>query len=79
MDSQLEPCVACGENTAPGSPFYFDRTQLDPGPDGPRYLCSSCVQRVLGERSGRRPLTDDERRALERGALAFGAFLPGGH
>ena len=79
MAEQPEPCVSCGENTAVGSPFYFDRTAIEPDANGPRYMCSDCVERILASRPGKRPLTDEERRALERGALAFGAFLPGGH
>ena len=78
MVDQLEPCVSCGEATAPGSPLYFDRTAIDPGSDDPRFMCSLCVQRLAGGRR-KRPLTEDERKALENAALAFGSFLPGGH
>ncbi len=41
-----EPCVACGEDTAIGSPFFSDRTVVD-RPDGYRlFICSLCEIRV---------------------------------
>ena len=41
-----EPCVSCGEETAIGSLFYFDRHTVE-NPDGTRaYLCSACIARI---------------------------------
>jgi hypothetical protein len=44
--SHQEPCRSCGEETAIGSVFFFDRQAVG-SPDGPRaYLCSACVARL---------------------------------
>jgi hypothetical protein len=78
MPKPSEACISCGEDTAPGTPFYSDRRMVDPeGPDR-RFLCSSCARRALAGDRGV-PLTDAERHDLEAGAAAFGAFAPGGH
>jgi hypothetical protein len=38
-----EPCTVCGEETAEGSPLFFDRHVVDdPGMDR-HFLCSICV------------------------------------
>jgi hypothetical protein len=40
--SATEPCLGCGEETAPGSVFYSDRREIDRD-DGMRvFLCSDC-------------------------------------
>jgi alpha-D-ribose 1-methylphosphonate 5-phosphate C-P lyase len=44
--SHDEPCLVCGEETAVGSVFFFDRRVVE-DPDGTRaYLCSSCIARI---------------------------------
>lgn len=74
-----EPCTSCGEDTAAGSPFYSDRL-VDQTDSTPRYLCSSCDERLRGSREVH---SDEERdraqKELEKGAFVFGSFAPGGH
>jgi hypothetical protein len=79
MVKHPEPCVSCGEDTSAGSSFYSDRL-VDRTGDEPRFLCSLCAERQRGSRE----IHDDTERVeaqkrLEKGAFAFGAFLPGGH
>ncbi len=79
MAKQVERCISCGEDTSAGSPFFSDRLADRTG-DEPRYLCSLCAE---GEHATCEIHDDAEReearKALERGAFAFGSFLPGGH
>jgi hypothetical protein len=65
-----EPCLVCGEETAVGSAFYSDRRVVD-GSDGSRtFVCTSCVQRAVARRHGRR-LTDEELRDMvDNGSMA---------
>ncbi len=79
MTKSSEPCISCGDDTAVGSPFYFDRRVLDP--DGPNrsYMCSSCVERIMTGRRRHPPMSEKERLELENAAAAFGGFAPGGH
>jgi len=47
-----EPCLICGEETAEGSVFFFDRREAEL-PDGARgYLCSLCVRKLRDKRKG---------------------------
>jgi hypothetical protein len=48
----LEPCRSCGEETAIGSVFFFDRVEAT-SPDGRRYfICSECRKPVRAEARG---------------------------
>ena len=78
MVVQHEPCMACGEETAAGSPLYSDRRRrvLDTGQTV--FLCILCSQRITGSREVH-DLSDEQRTKLENAAFAFGAFAPGGH
>ena len=68
-----QPCQSCGEETAEGSPFFFDRHTVD-APDGSRsYLCSSCLVRSRKKR-GSWVETDPEA-AIARNALLSGTNL----
>ncbi len=59
--STREPCLACGDETASGSPFYSDRRVMEAA-DGTRtFVCSSCVQ-MASNRKRRPTLTDAELR-----------------
>jgi hypothetical protein len=47
-----EPCISCGEETAAGSVFFWDRHTVDK-PDGTRsYLCSLCAARAHAHYEG---------------------------
>ena len=78
MTRQVEACMSCGDDTAPGTPLYSDRhVATDPG--GARlFLCATCTGQLVAYRR-REPLTDEDRRKLENAAAVFGAFAPGGH
>ncbi len=41
-----EPCAGCGEETAEGSPLFFDRHVLDDPEIGRQFVCSICVARA---------------------------------
>ena len=77
MAKHREPCLVCSEDTAAGSPLYFDR--LVARKDGKvGYLCSLCAERARGSREVHE-LTEAQRRRFENAVLAFGSFAPGGH
>jgi len=68
VNPHLEPCVACGEETAVGSVFYSDRHDARL-PDGtPGYLCSEWVRhlRAKGSHKG-----FSEGRSVEGSAIAL--------
>jgi hypothetical protein len=44
-DPKLEPCLSCGEETATGSTFFWDRHE-GVGPDGKFFVCSECLARL---------------------------------
>jgi hypothetical protein len=68
-----EPCQSCGEETAEGSPLFFDRHTVD-APDGSRsYLCSSCVARSRKKRRSR--YETDPEAAIAQNALLSGTNL----
>lgn len=71
-------CTVCGEDTAPGSPFFSERRRID-HPDGTRtFLCPICDARA-SQHQGKR-LTDEElQRFILNGSLAMIAGLPGVH
>jgi hypothetical protein len=78
MARQTEPCNTCGENTAAGSTHYSDRRVIDDDGAGTAFQCSTCAAQAAASRR-HSPMTDAERRELEKGAAVFGAFAPGGH
>lgn len=80
MSSQhVEPCEACGEETAVGSVFYSDRRVIEHTDGGRSYICTLCDQRIAASRHGKH-LTDHEvRRLIETGSLAMIGYIPGGH
>ena len=74
-----EPCAACGEETAAGTAFYFDRRAVERAPGETSYVCSSCVARAAKGRR-HRGLTDAEIQQLIRnGSMAFIAASGGSH
>ncbi len=79
MTRQPEPCEACGEDTAAGTPLFSDRLDVDRGDGSLVYLCSFCAGQVRAGGHEVHEMTDEQREKLERAAFAFGAFAPGGH
>ncbi len=72
-----EPCMACGEETAAGSPFYADRRRVQRGDGTVLFLCSDCIARATsGQRVG---LTDEQARRLDEGAAMFGVWVTSPH
>ena len=62
-DPNREPCAACSEETAEGSPLYYDR-YTGREEDGTRcYLCLDCVSRLRA--------AGDERLTEKDGALVY--------
>jgi hypothetical protein len=78
MIRQSEVCESCGEETAVGSPLYAERRVVTDVAGRRTYICSPCTGRIVASRRPE-PLSDEDRRALESGAAAFGSFAPGGH
>lgn len=71
-----EPCVACGESTAPGKPLFVGR-RVVPHEAGDSYLCALCDEQAAAARRGKK-LTDDQlRRLVENGAM--GAYVWSGY
>lgn len=67
----VQPCGACGAETAAGSTSYSDRRQVDLSDGSRTYLCADCVAAIRAPKGGSR-LTDDElRRQVERGSLTL--------
>ncbi len=66
----VQPCRACGVETAPGSVSYSDRRQVGL-PDGSwTYLCAQCVAALRMSKGGSR-LTDAElQRQITSGTVA---------
>jgi hypothetical protein len=74
----IQPCSACGEETAAGSPLFSERRRIDHADGGRTFLCPICDARA-SQRQGRR-LTDEElERFITSGSLAMIAGLPGVH
>lgn len=67
--SVLEPCIACGEETAVGSIFFSDRLVIprDGRPD--TFLCTLCVARIRASHKPER-WTDEDVAAFTRNASA---------
>ena len=62
----VQPCAACGEETAAGKPRFVGRRTI--GDSGTSYLCASCDD--LGTTRRGQRLTDDVvRRLVETGAM----------
>lgn len=51
-DAALEPCCRCGQETAAGGPFFFDRHECVLADGAREFLCSECIEsmRVPGRR-----------------------------
>jgi hypothetical protein len=48
-----QPCVACGRDTAVGSPLFADRRRgADRTTGQPVFVCGACVTDVIGARRG---------------------------
>ena len=73
-----DPCIACGEETAVGSPLYPSRKMLD-GPDRrPVFLCDDCRVRLAPREVSE--LSQAEQERLREGGTLFGIrFGPTGH
>ena len=78
MIRQLEPCESCGDDTAAGTALYPGRREATDANGRRIFLCQPCAERVVAARRGE-PLSEEDRRKLERGAAVFGSFAPGGH
>jgi hypothetical protein len=72
-----QPCVACGDDTAAGSPLYTGRTELEMRDGQPGYLCSDCHVRITGHDRGE--LTEEDVRRLREGGSAFAFGLSQDH
>ena len=74
-----ERCARCGEDVSMRSALFDERHAVKRH-GRTSFLCGSCFaeQRASRDRR-RRGMTAEERRQLENGANAFGAFAPGGH
>jgi hypothetical protein len=70
-----EPCLSCGEETAPGSALYSDRRVVTLESRDQAFLCGLCIQRER-ERMGRH-LTDEDVRRFAYNAQAA-MWTPGG-
>lgn len=70
---QVDICVGCGRNTAPGTRHFSDRIRLhaDQGKP-PLVLCGDC-HAAETQRAGR-PLTEHELRGRLEGASSLGMF-----
>ena len=79
MVKQLEPCTACGEDTAVGSSLFSDRFVAHRA-GKTRYLCAICAASARGSREVH---SDEEREReqdrLERAAFGYGVVATGGH
>jgi hypothetical protein len=66
----LEPCAACGEETAVGSVFFFDRLRIPRHGRPDAFLCGMCKAEMRA--SGMQPgMTDKDVAAFERNASAM--------
>ena len=75
--SIAEPCLSCGQETAPGSVFYSDRRDIKRD-DGARvFLCSDCQSAAHRARQGK-PLTDQDLRTIANNGMMIGAGFLGG-
>jgi hypothetical protein len=69
-----EPCLGCGEETAPGSVFYSDRREMNRD-DGVRvFLCSDCQGAAHRARKGA-PLSEEYLHTIANNGLMIGAGL----
>ncbi len=60
VEANVEPCDSCGEDTAVGSPLFFDRHTIE-RPDGSRsFLCSLCVAESRKRRPSRMDASDQD-------------------
>lgn len=73
-----QPCVGCGEETAAGSVFYWDRLSIA-RPDGSEaYLCSACHAKARAAKRGG-PLTSAGLEVIAGNGLMIGVgFLGSG-
>ena len=68
-----DPCIACGEETAVGSPLYSSRKRLA-GPDQHSvFLCDDCRARLAPREV--KELNQDEQERLREGGTLFGAWF----
>ncbi len=66
---RVEPCAACGEETAVGSVFFSDRLNIPRDGLTDAFLCALCVAKIRAAHKGQR-MTDDDVAALTRNASA---------
>ena len=73
-----EPCLSCGDETAPGSVRYPGRHDLRREDGGRDYLCDECYANARAAKRGE--LTDSDLRGIAKngGALAAGFYPNGG-
>ena len=68
-----DPCIACGEETAVGSPLYSSRKRLA-GPDQHSvFLCDDCRARLAPREV--KELNQDEQERLREGGTVFGVWF----
>jgi hypothetical protein len=71
-----EPCLGCGQETAIGGVFFFDRREIDRS-DGTRaFLCSECQAMAHQARKGQ-PLTDEDLRTIAGNGFMVGVNFLG--
>jgi hypothetical protein len=72
-----QPCLNCGDETAPGSFLYAGRHELDVEGAPKVYLCEECYGKARAAKGGE--LTDADMRVIARNGVMMGAgFLAGG-
>ncbi len=72
-----EPCLRCGDETAPGSVRYSERHDiaLEDGSRG--HLCQECYSKARAAKGGE--LTDADLRVIAKnGAVIAAGFFPNG-
>jgi hypothetical protein len=71
-----QPCVSCGEDTAPGKSLFVGRRTVSTT-TGISYLCASCDEEIAAARRGKK-LTDEQlHNWIETGAM--GVYVWSGH
>jgi hypothetical protein len=79
MSTADERCRRCDEDVSMRSAMFDERHRVERH-GVTSFLCGSCFAELRASRDRRRRgMTEEERRSLENGANAFGAFAPGGH
>jgi hypothetical protein len=76
--SAMEPCAACGDETAAGSAFFSDRLTIVRPDSGSGFLCSACDASARAANKPWRPSGDEVEKLARNGSMAAGIFMGGG-